>query len=259
MSNQETFEQIEAYLNGALTGVELADFETRLKSDQQLADQVLLFQEIDQAVGDQSALHFQQLVKSEGDDFLAKQNTQKNTPKSISLPRRYLAIAATLLVLVVSLLLYWNINTSAFISGKALYAQNFETYNLHKNLRSESTTDNAVFKLAIEQYQARDFNAASTSFQQLATDAPEDQVLAFCLGNAFLNQQPPKLDLAKAQFQKIIDDGESIYVIRAKWFNALILIESEQFKLAESLLEEVATTQDNLGQKAKSLLQKIKQ
>ena len=257
MSNQEIYEAIEAYLSGNLKGTDLTDFEARLRSDSELAAQVLLFQDMDEALNDRPVLNFQKLVRSEGAAFIEKDQSEKATVRNIDWSRRYLAIAAALLVAVLSITVLWNIRSVPPSSGKELFAQNFETYTLNQSIRSEETTGDSAIQLGIQQYQANDYQAAAATFQELAANADQDMVIAFCLGNAYLNQQAPPLDLAEQQFQKIIREGESIYVPRAKWFMALIFLEKEEIKQAESLLQEVAKSQDNFGEKARALLKEL--
>lgn len=255
MLSQDVYETIEAYLAGKLNTTELSDFEAKLQADPDLAREVLLLKEIDLAVGDKSVLQFQELVRKEGEAFKQAQSPRAVPVKRLA-PRRYLAVAATLLLLVATVFLLRQYSDSS-PSGQNLFAQHFETYNLSQSMRSESVAEEALFQTAIEQYQNENFSAASSSFQQLANNSPDDMVLAFCLANAYLNQSPPALDPAAAQFQKIIADGQSIYVLRSQWYLALIRLEQGDRAAAKKLLQALAQAPDNLGQKASSLLKDL--
>ncbi len=257
MTIQDRYEIIEAYINGQLTGAELSDFEAKLQSDSDLAAQVLLFKDIDAGLSDKSVLDFQALVHSEGEAFLQKNTSTEAAVKKIGWSRSFLGIAATLLVLVVSTFIYWQINSGKTLSGKALYAQHFDTYTLNQSIRSNDTAEDPTFQIAVEQYRSEDFKAATATFQKLATNAEQDMVLSFCLAYAYLNQKTPQFDLAQAQFQKIIDEGQSIYVHRAKWYLALIYLEKEERSKAETLLKDLANSPNKIGQQAAAVLKDL--
>ncbi len=226
---QEIYETIEAYLNGTLTGDALTEFEQRLKSEPDLAAQVQLFQNMDDALNDQPALDFQKIVQMEGAAFLQKAAAPPAKVRRIGWSRKQWAIAATLLFLVVSAALFWKMQSTDISSGDELFAQHFETYTLNEGLRGEED-ENVDFKKGIQQYRLKNYGLAAETFNTLAENAPQDMVLAFCLANAYLNQSPPQTDLAQQQFQKIIADGSSIYTPTAKWYMALTLLKKERWK-----------------------------
>lgn len=256
MSSQSTYENIEAYLDGTLTGDQLKAFEEQLQSDKELASQLALFQNVDQAIGDKATLNFQKMVAAQGEKFLHNTSGQvKNESKVIRFSRPW-AIAAALLALIVSAMIFWNIQSADPPSTEALFAQNFETYPLNQSVRGGST-DNSVLKIGVQQYQGKDYLAAAQTFEPLAQADQSDMLVAFCLANAYLNQEPPQFDFAKRELQRIIDDGVNIYVLRAKWYLALIFLKEGNIEKTKSLLKAVAQSGDSLGQKAKTLLKDL--
>lgn len=257
MLSQKLYKTITAYLEGKLSGTELSDFEAKLQANPDLAKEVSFLKEIDVAVSDQSVLQFQELVRKEGETFKQEQNPKAAPVKKLRPSRFYLGIAASLLFLIGSVFLFWKYSATTPLSGQELFAQHFETYDLDQSMRGEAATTNVLFQTAIQQYQAKDFSAASNSFQQLVTDDPKDMVLSFCLANAYLNQATPSLDLAATQLRKIIADGESIYVLRSKWYLAMIFLEQEELAAAKKLLQELTPSPDHLGKKANDLLKEL--
>ena len=256
MSLQNTYETIEAYLNGTLSAVDSKEFEQRLESDQELLEQLRLFQNINTAVKDKPLLNFQDIVRSEGEAFLAKETSGAALVRPINWPRRLLGIAASLLVLLASIFLIWKMQPGP-LSGEELYVQNFETYPLNQSINRSGEEGPSKFKSGVTQYQAENFVLAAQAFQELAIANDQDMVLAFCLANTYLNLNPPKFDSAEQQFQKIIEDGASIYVPKAQWYLALILLQKEDLKQAEGLLQEVAKSGDQFGVQAKALLKEL--
>jgi tetratricopeptide (TPR) repeat protein len=266
MRTHNNYESIEAYRLGQLSGTALTDFEKQLQSDPSLVEQLNLFKEIDEAISNKAVLNFQKLVQAEGEHFRQTNPTSasiisplsETKVKSISWSRRPLATAATVLVLVMSTFFFLEyLSDTTSPSGKELFAQYFKPQTLDQNFRSIGSSEDADYLTGIAQYQNKEYDKAAATFKALSEKDGEDPVLAFSLANAYLNQQPPRLELAEALFQKIIREGKSIYVHKSKWYLALIFLEKGKTEEAKALLKEVASVQDQYGRDAKSMLKTL--
>lgn len=260
MSNQFQYEKIESYLNGTLSGSELADFEQQIKSNQDLAAQVALFEEMDMALSDETALDFQKMVQAEDEAFF-EENEQEKPPekpiiRQLNSSRKLWMIAASFLVFVFSVFILWQFQSNEPTSNKELFAQYYETYSLNENLRGNNTNP-TNFQKGVQQYQAKDFDSAAQTFESLLVVNKQDMSLTFCLANAYMNQNPPQFNLAEQQFQKIISNNSSIYVPKSKWYKALILLQKEKSEDVKTLLKEVSGSGDKFGKKAKELLENL--
>lgn len=257
MTPQQSFEKIEAYLNGELDEVQLKIFEEQMKKDDALAAQVHLFKNMDLAISDKSALQFQKLVQKEANPFFQKSSAPEAKIRKLSWTSRSWTIAASILVLIISAtLLFQKFGSSDPVSNQELFAQNFMVYDLDENLRS-SAIEPDLFQAGIREYQKENYSAAIDTFQNLQKSTPNDMVLAFALGNTFLNQNPSNFRLAQAEFQKVIEEDNSIYVSKAKWYLALIYINNGRINLAKNLLQEVVESGDNLSKNAEHLLKDL--
>lgn len=254
MSAEERQEQIDAYLNGELQAEQLKAFEEALQSDEVLRSEVTLLKNIEVVIQDKSALAFQKMVQEQGQLFL--QEEVPSTAKVRKIGTRQWAIAATFLLLVVSGVLFWSKFSDSTISGPELFAENFTVYRLNTEMRSGNTTITS-FEEGIAQYQSGHYSTASEIFAQLLIANPQDMVLAFCLANAYLNQTPPQLVAAQPLFERIISDGESIYVPRAQWYLALLFLQKEEIEKAKELLLQVATSGDSYADQANDILSKL--
>ena len=250
MADQELYEKIEAYLNGDLTGAEHTEFEQQVKSDQNLAAQVALFKDVDSAISDKPILNFQKLVEDQGSSYLQGQESRQASVKKINW-RRNLAIAATFIVLASALFLWKNqLNTP--LSNQELFAQHFQTYNLNESLRGREN-DKGNFDEAIQKYRSASYEEATAIFQKIAASDSTNITVAFWLAQSSLNQSPRNFNLAKIQFQKVINDGNSIYVPASKWHLALIALAQEDLATTKSLLRELESGGGNWSRKAKEL------
>jgi len=247
MSNKDTYEKIEAYLSGTLQGAELTAFERAIREDKALSKQVRLFRDMDTVLSDKATLDFQKMVAAEGNAFLNPKEKKKEPARLLRYPSFRMAAAAVLLLIA---------SAAGLLSGSELFAQHFETYPLNPDMRS-GDAGQSTFEQGIEQYQSKDFIAAAQIFQELSQTDNQDMSLAFCLANAYLNQIPPQLDLASEALQKIISNGESVYVPKAKWYQAMILLKKEDTVAAKKLLEDLVEISGNLSRQAEEVLKDL--
>lgn len=272
MSTENIYEKIDNYLNGTLSEVERAAFEAQLQQDASLREKVQLVREVDSVLSEEDDLNFQRIVESETDLFLKNLDSnsegelkeEKKSPPPATPTRkiggfsRRWAIAASFLLLLVSIMLLWQLQSNHPLSNEELFAQYSDTYPLNEDLRGSDSTI-SDFEKGIQQYQANNFDAATEIFEILLAKNEQDMSLSFCLANAYFNQNPPQFDLASKQFQKIITNDSSIYVPKAKWYLALIWLQKEELEKAKKLLKEVEVSGDKFGKKAKDLLIEIEQ
>lgn len=253
MSEQQTYETIEAYLNGLLTGADLADFEQQLQNNPDLAAQVKFFEQMDTALSDKGALNFQKMVQAEGGIFYKKStHTPSAKIRNIGNTRKWWSVAASFFVIILGALLLWKIQSDS-PSPDDLFAQYMDTYALSEGKRGDDSLN--LFKQGIQQYQAKDFTAAAQTFEKLVATDAQDMYLQFSLANAYFNQNPPQLALAQQFFKKVIADDTSIFVPKAKWYLGLILLKNGEVTEAQNLFKEVADSGGKVGKKAKELLE----
>ncbi len=252
--------QIEAYLSGDDTPEDRRSFKQTIDTDPQLANEVKLWQNVDDALSNESTLDFQQKVTDAGKDYLAATGSPTAKIRRMGISRRLLSIAAGVLVLVASSVLIWQLNQDDPTSGQELYAANFTPYQIvPETVRSteELLLSSSKLSKGLIEYQEKDFTAAAATFESLLPDYEDSMNLVFPLANAYLNQQPARTSLAAEQFQRVIDNDQSAYVPRAKWYLALIRIQEEDFAAAKSLLEEVKAYGGKTGQRAEALLKSL--
>ncbi|MFK7905084.1 MAG: tol-pal system YbgF family protein [Chitinophagales bacterium] len=258
--SEETYGRIEAYLSDAMTKTEVVDFEQQMENNEELSAEVELFRSLNNVMYDKGALNLQKTMNEVGTSFFQHKETEvvDTSPRIGAWSRQRWAIAASFLVFVVSTLLIWQIQSGSAVSEEALFAQYYETYDLNQNVRGEGDSSNAILKSGIQQYKSKEFAAAVQTFLPLAAAQPQNDVAVFALAHAYLNQNPPKLDLAKQQFERITTANTTIYVPKAQWFLALIALKNGDTEQAKILLKEVVASGDDIAGKARKLLEELK-
>ena len=252
MSDQNLYEKIEAYLNGELEGSILSEFELQLKNDKELAAQVELFKDVDDAIKDKSTLDFQKLVADQGNAFLSDSKPTQPVVKKINSFRYLIAAACTLLVMAAIFLLL-KPSTS---SSQELYAQHYEIFVLDENVRSTISND-SDFDLAVENYQNERYDKAIELFKNILDDDPSDMITTFYLAHSYINNSTDDFDMARVNFEMVVQEGNSIYVPDSKWYLALIHLAQDNPSQAKTLLEELKTYGPPWDTKANQLITQL--
>lgn len=258
--SQKTHNIIESYLNDSLNQEEFAAFERQMESNEELAKEVDLIQRLNTTIRDKGAINLQKTMNEVGSSFFQNEETKQDDYlpriRTFVLQKKW-AIAATFLFFVVSAFLMLQLPSNSSPSNQQLFAQYYESYDLSQNVRGDEDSSNAVLKLGIQQYKSNDFAAAVQTFLPLAMAEPQNDAAVFSLAHAYLSQSPPKLDLAKQQFERITTANATIYVPKAQWFLALIALKNGNKEQAEILLKAVVESGDDIAARAGELLKEL--
>ena len=259
--NQKIYiEKIEQYLQGQLSEVEHKAFEKELSVNKALSKQLQLIQEMDESLEDENALLTQKTIQEIGEDFFKEnivadetKNKQNAPIKRLSFYRRPWAIAASILLLVASVAILWQINSkSPAMSDEAIFAQYHNVEKMSPIVRSGLQKD-SLYNMAVGQFNEKQYTSAINIFTTLTESNPDNWQYVYALANAYLNNNQP--EPAKQQFQKIADQKKSILAPRSSWYLALIFIREGNKEAAKKQLNKLMTSEDSgLAAKAKELL-----
>lgn len=254
MLSQNTHKNINDHLDGTLSESEEAVFQESVSNTPGLAEELQLWRNIDEAIGDNATLKFQRKVTEAGAPYLASSVAKVRSLGGI---RRYLAIAASVLILVSGGLFVYQQLDGQQRSGSELYASHYTSYDLSQIRKSESEATADPFAQGVASYAAGDFQQAAALFMPLTKEGTNKMKATFALAHAYLNQMPPKTVEAEAQLRTIITDDNSSYVTSAKWYLALIHLQREEISLAKPLLAAVQQSGGKLGKAATDILTEL--
>ena len=266
MDTAEIYDQIEQYLAGELTGVDLKNFEAKLQAEPAFAEKVNLFKGMEAALSDPKALEVQQKAAALGDEFFEnigraikaapiKKMVKQETAKVVPFYRKPWAIAASLALAATAGGGLWQMQGETALTNDQLFAQNYQTYQVDGLVRG-TTTDEELTN-AIQLYQNKSYQNAAEVLLILNEKDIDNQEVMFVLANAYLNQTPPELEKAANFFNQLIDMNTSIYVPKAQWYLALIYIKQDKVEQAKLLLAEVVVSGDTNAEEAKEILERI--
>lgn len=253
--------RIEDYLDNLMNEEDKKSFELAIQNDKALAKQVAIVQEINQTIGLEGKFQkFQKTINQLNQQYFQTTTTSekgRTTPKeeaivrSINPRKRFLAIAAAVIVLVVSSVLIWNIMQSETVDSAELFAANYEPYTIGQRSGNDDLTE--VEKAAFENYANGNFEAAIPSLETLVSENSTDETYLLSLGNAYLSTQ--QTDNAIETFSLINDS--SVNYQAAQWYLVLAYLQDNKVKNAKSILTELAKGERTYAVKAKELLENL--
>lgn len=234
MSKEERYELIEQYLGGDLPAAERDKFDRLLQADQALRSELLLHQELHDALGNQELRSFEKLVRQAGEDYIKKNEFETPGP-----PIKYWQMAAAVLVLLVAGIgLY--LATHREPDAEQLFAAYFTPYEVPGNLRSEETsvTSQVSFSEGLSSYSKGQFQEAVVHFNEAVKENPDQMMAVFLRGVSYLHIGNVKL--AEEDLKAVIADKNNLFSDQAKWYLALNYLKQERLEEAKSLLEELS-------------------
>jgi len=234
---------IEKYLYKELSEVELQEFEQRLGSDADFADEV----ELRSVIFAKTKYDFKQQLKA------AHQKAQENpAPKSTAkiTPLYYLKrIAAVLIAGVLAFLLYDNFtkpNQTNLVNNHIT-----ETHTAPTTLMGEND-DAAAWKAARDAYQKGDYEATIREIEKIKSPKTEQQ---FYLALAYLYNK--NYDKSITQFETVIQQNNINYSPTSKWYISLAYLKNNQAEQAEKYLQQIVKEKSWKYQEAQKLLDSL--
>ena len=251
-------DRIEAYVNGSLTGEELRSFESEIKNNPKIKEEVRLYKEMDKAIVMQDIAEMKNRISlvregMKNDKFMRLRQSLnpfvvlRNSPK--------LAYAASLLVILgVVSLLYFTLKTTP--SEKQLFAAYFSPYPAGVVERSSDTAD-TLFVNAMTAYNKNNFQQAILLLEQVETSDTTGMAVDLYLGISFL--ETGNLKNASKRFRKILSSKDHVFKEQAQWYLCLTLLKQKKDKEeVRPLLRQLINEKGDYTQQAREMMRKLR-
>lgn len=238
MTDKDTL--IEKYLYDELSETDVQEFEQRLESDAEFADEVKLRS----VIFAKNKSDFKQLLK-------AKQQQAAASPVSDSAvkitPLYYLKrVAAVLILGVLAFVLYRSF-------GEFNSTDSVDTYlaQIHPDptVVMGENDDIAAWRAATIAFQQDNYAAAAYEIEKIASPTTEQQ---FYLGLAYLYQKD--YDKSITQFEPVAQQKSIDYSPPSRWYMSLAYLKNKQAKQAKKYLEQIVRDTSWKHREAKKLL-----
>ena len=225
MSEEATYTWIDRYLKGELTPEEMDDFEQRLRSDKEFADQVAT----------QTQAHY--VARGSARDELRKElkerfrqtHAESVQPKPSTRPLYLFLLGAAAAI---AILMLWVFTSQP--PEQALFAQHFE---LPAPPSSRGEPTDTLWNSAISAYDQGAYERAAAAFDAVASDpfGPKKPAASLFAGISYLMTDNGTEALNR--FRKI-DPGSSYYQ-DALWYEALVYVKLGDQAMAQQALRKI--------------------
>jgi len=243
--DQQTFEQIEAYLQNRMSEAEKEAFEVRMRGDQELKAAVDLQLELMNAIETEA-------VKSSLDN-IHQQNFGSSRERKLSRSWiRPVLIAASFALLILA---GWLILRPASPSSDQLFATYYSTPNgLPTTLGLQ---DQLAFSDGMVDYKRGDFLEARQKWQPLYRQFSENDTLGYFLGLTYLENE--QTDSALFYWQNTLEQTPSTsYNDALQWYMALALLKKGRMQAATERLNALTQNENPFRDRAFELINEIK-
>lgn len=256
MDKESMYKKIDQYLNNELEGVDLEEFERQLKEDKNLAKEVALIRDVEEAVEDRYLdTEFAPKLRKMGKEYFKEDKTTELSPPNInaitSKPTSNNRLTTILFVgsIIIGALLWIYFTatptvipieqTTPEVETEQIFAANFQPYAVD-NLQRSGTSGDSDYQTAIEAYQVKDYATAIPILEQALVATPNDSDIKMLLGNSYLGTKSGQAQAAVDLFKPLAADESSLYIEQAEWYLALAYLQNNQVAEAQALLEKIA-------------------
>jgi len=239
---------IERYNAGEMSESEKQWFQKELDGNEKLRNEVNLRKRTDDILKNQDIISLRNKLSEIG------KRREANIPVSNAKKPVYIKYAAVIggLVLVGSITMFLGKN----LSGDEIINRYYRAYEPPTSQRSIQSETNADFTLALEFYNAHDYEKAATLFSKVLESNPKDMQSVLLSGVA--NFEDKNYPEAKQSFVKVINDNNNLFIETAKWYLAFCYVNTDEKEKAKQQLEIIKNEGGIYSNDAKKIIRKLK-
>jgi len=242
---------IEDFIDGMLEEDLLEEFSAELKENTDLMAEVALREQINKAIGEKDVQTLRAGLAN------ARKSSEENEVKSIVMPRfdlhstRFWRNSVAMIIVLVGLIGVLN-------TGMQSIDKTYNNYFENPTWASErsATTVHDGIQTARIAYQQENFENAINILESTSVADNEAFVKNFYL--ALSNQNLENWDNAIADYTKVIDHGNNLFVEEAEWYRSLCYLKLNQKAKAKQELLAVIDRKGHYEKDAKAVLRKLR-
>ncbi len=239
----EKTRNIESYLDGSMNQEEREKFEKSISEDTELASEVALSKDINEAILDEGTVHFRKLIRNIID---MKSDRYRQVIKALNIP-----LAASILILIS--LSIWHILSTK--SPSELYTSFYQPYQTDISTRSTVSSADKT-DLAYKMYQEGNYEGSFEILQNYLNTNFHDQTAHYYCGlNAV---ELGMYNLAIEELKLVEQDIVSPLSLHARWYLALTYLHINQPDDAKKYLLPLTSKENMYSERAQSALKKLK-
>jgi len=247
--DQDNIDLIEQYLEGKLDKESMSKVEEHLETDKGFAEQFKTYKFLMDGIKYSGRKELHKSIR-EWDKELSEIPEETTPLISIKNKRWYYMAASILFFLVVSLVLYSNLN----FGYDRLVADYYTRYDHYTNTKRSEKSEISEIEKIIGYYEYGEYQDVINKIIGL-DESQKSDATDFILANVY--QETGKYDDAIIIYSKVIISGNSPYENASKWYMALCYLSLNQPEQAIPVLQELENLKSSYSIKAKKLLQDL--
>ena len=254
-STTRKIEEIDQFLNMELNDADLASFESELSNNPDLAAELELYREIDQAVAESDVMGLRDKLDKISKEIVREKRKERSFVARIPNSRVAIGtIAASLILLIsiTSLLSRHKVNNE-----NELYSQFFRPYEATGIFRSGNDNLDSKLSMALHTYNDGNFAQSIELFNQILEKDQTNPVSNFYRGMAL--QELGNYKDAIGSYNQVIKANNNLFVEQAQWYSALCTLQADNRRKAYKQFKQIAENNGYYSQKAVAILQELEE
>jgi len=241
-------QDIEDFIEGKLEGEVLSDLETELFENQDLAAEIELRRQINEFIGESDIMELREELNA-AKEFSEVSTVRKLIPSASKRIYQYIRTGAAVIVIVLGIASLLN---SGYVSHDKTH-DNFFSSPQWAPERSVNVDHLQQVKLA---FMKGDHNMVLALKEDLPKGLQNDFVLNFYSAVSMHNLE--KYSDAIANYSKVIDNGDNMYIEEAEWYRSLCYVKLNDKVKAKQELLAIVNKNGDYKHDAKAVLRRIK-
>lgn len=273
---KQSYEMIDEYLAGELSGKKLEWFQNELKMDAELVQRIELHKKVELLLKEsfekedfkQRVLAVQKELEEEGffDQFKDENDSIDLPAESPEVPvinhpaiykklwfRAAVSVAATVIICVCTWYFAFHKN---LLTGKELFAAHYKAYITTTAVRAENSDAVNLFSRAMQYYDKGEFTQSYKLFDELLAKSAAGPAENFYAGITCIETRNYKR--AVSLFNQVIVQNDNIFILQARWYTALCYLGTEDLLSAKSILTKLTSENNVYSSEAAEILSQLK-
>ena len=237
---------IESFLDGTMKGQERIEFERKIASNKNLADEVALHKDINEAIIDNDVHEFRLRIRS----ILGSDSTQSRSVKA-RIPRYIVYPVVAAILFLIGLNIWYVVIDKSSVEIYNMFYYPYQTDTSTRSFEQQFDVDQASYIL----YQEGDYEASFEILEKYLVKNYHNQTAHFYYGMNALELK--KYDLAIKELKAVAEDPATPFSIHAHWYLAMIYLKTDHEEEALDYLNHLSSTNNLYSEKAAKILRML--
>ena len=238
---------ISKYLGGELDPESAFRFEETLMSDEELREELRLYERVDEAVADTELLNLRAQLNAMHDPVM--QEFDRRSAKTYKRVMRYAATAASVAVIL-------GFSIFLLLRDGSITGRFYSPYDISMVTRSADMNIDQTLREAMLKYENHQYREAVILFERVITAEPE--MLSNFLYSGISYFEIKEYKRAENSLQKVIDHNDNLYIEQAEWYIGFCYLMTDRKEKAYKQFRKIADEKGYYSKNAKRIIKRLK-